>query len=371
MRIGIPREIKIEEYRVGLTPAGVSELCLRDHEVLVQAGAGVGVGFADEDYQAVGARIIDDAEHIYRDAELIVKVKEPQKNECRWLREGQILFSFLHLAADKTLTEALMASGATCIAYETVVDNKGALPLLTPMSEIAGRLSVQAAAHCLEKPHGGSGVLLGGVPGVKPARVVVLGGGVVGLNAARMALGLGADVCILDKSLARLRTIDELFEGRIHTLYSNTTNIEESLPDSDVVIGAVLIPGASAPRLLTREHLRCMRPGSVLVDVAIDQGGCFASSRPTTHKDPVYEIEGILHYCVANIPGAVPRTSTVALSNATLPWVIELANAGEQALFNNPVFEGGLNVARGRVTHLAVAESLELPYSQPTSVLGH
>lgn len=370
MRIGVPAEIKIEEYRVGLTPAGVSELCLHKHKILVQAGAGAGVGFSDEDYQYAGAQIVEHADQLYANADLIVKVKEPQLPECALLREGQILFAFLHLAANKAIAEALMCSGATCFAYETITDAKGALPLLTPMSEIAGRLSIQAAAHALEKTQGGAGVLLGGVPGVKPAMVVVLGGGVVGLNAARMAAGLGADVTILDTSLARLRTIDELFNGRIHTLYSNSKNLEELLPRCDALIGAVLIPGAAAPKLLAREALKNLRAGSVLVDVAIDQGGCFASSHPTTHKDPIYTVDGVLHYCVANIPGAVPRTSTLALTNATLPWVIELANAGEQGLLSNRNFAGGLNVARGQITHRAVADSLGLPWVSVDSLNG-
>lgn len=369
MRVAVPKEIKAEEYRVGLTPAGVSELCMQKHEVLVQRSAGAGVGFSDEDYQSAGAQIIDSAEQLYAKADLIVKVKEPQLSECALLQKGQLIFAFLHLAAARDITEALVRSGATCVAYETIVDAKGALPLLTPMSEIAGRLSIQAAAHALEKTWGGAGILLGGVPGVKPANVLVLGGGVVGLNAARMAMGLGADVTILDKSLSRLRTIDELFGGRIRTIFSNNKNLEELLPGSDAVIGAVLVPGASAPKLLTREDLQKLRPGSVLVDVAIDQGGCFATSRPTTHKNPLYSVENVLHYCVANIPGAVPRTSTLALTNATLPWVLELANNGERALVESKNFTGGPNILRGQLTHQAVAESLNLPWVPTASLL--
>lgn len=367
MNIGVPKEIKAEEYRVGLTPAGVSELCAHGHKVLLESQAGLGVGFANENYAAAGANIVQSAEELYASSELIVKVKEPQQAEYGLLRDKQLLFTFLHLAASKALADALMASGATCIAYETITNERGALPLLSPMSEIAGRLSVQAAAHCLEKPQGGAGVLLGGVPGVLPATVLVIGGGIVGLNAARMAMGLGAKVIIVEKSLSRLRVIDELFEGRISTLYSTQQNLEVVLPQCDAVIGAVLVPGATAPRLVTRDMLGIMKPGSVLVDVAIDQGGCFESSRATSHKAPTYIEEKVVHYCVANIPGAVPVTSTLALTNATLPWVLALADKGEAALLDE-AFRNGVNVARSCITHPAVADSLELKY-HPADVL--
>ncbi len=365
MRIGVPKEIKTDEYRVGLTPGGVVELLAHGHEVIVEENAGEGVGFSNEIYENSGARIFDQ-KTVFAESDLIIKVKEPQLNECALLNEGQCIFTFLHLAANKAIAEALMASGASCIAYETIEDNRS-LPLLTPMSEIAGRLSVQAAAHCLEKPQGGRGILLGGVPGVPPASILVIGGGTVGLNAARMALGLGADVTIVDQSLARLRYIDEVFNGLIHTLYSNQQNVEQRLPLVDAVIGAVLVPGAAAPKLILREQLALLKPGTVLVDVAIDQGGCFETSSPTTHRDPTYQVDNILHYCVANIPGAVPRTSTLALTNASLPWVIKLANKGEAA-FKEPMFAGGLNVARGRITHRAVAESLDLMHFQAESL---
>jgi alanine dehydrogenase len=370
MLIGIPKEIKNHEYRVGLTPAGVRELIARGHGVLVQQNAGFEIGLTDELYLKAGAEIVAAAEDIYRRAELIVKVKEPQPQECAWLRAGQILFTYLHLASDRELTQRLIASQATCIAYETVTDSRGALPLLAPMSEVAGRMAVQAAAHHLEKAQGGRGVLLGGVPGVEPAQVLVLGGGVVGINAARMALGLGAHVAIVDKSLPRLRQLDELFGPQLTTIYSTVDAIEQRLPSADAVIGAVLIPGAAAPKLIDRTALRTMKPGSVLVDVAIDQGGCFETSKPTTHENPTYVVDGIIHYCVANMPGAVARTATFALTNATLPYILRLADLGyKTALRNDVEFRNGLNVHAGAVTYRAVAELFAQPYIDATALL--
>ena len=371
MRIGVPKEIKNHEYRVGMTPAGVRELVAAGHRVLVEAGAGSAVGFDDAHYTEAGAALAAGVEDLFTRSELIVKVQEPQPEECRRLRADQTLFTYLHLAPDPEQTRLLLASGATCIAYETVTGANNSLPLLAPMSEVAGRMSIQEAALCLEKSKGGSGVLLGGVPGVEAGRVVVLGGGVVGLNAARMALGLGADVTILDRSLPRLRQIDELFDGRIKTLYSTTDAIESQLKVADAVIGAVLIPGASAPKLVTRAMLGLMKPGSVLVDVAIDQGGCFETSRPTTHQEPTYVVDGIIHYCVANMPGGVARTSTLALTNATLPFVLSLANRGaEAALLADANLLNGLNVYRGVVTVEAVAEAQGLRYVAPAEALG-
>ncbi len=356
MRVGVPTEIKNHEYRVGLSPAGVRELCAAGHEVIVQTGAGDGVGFNDEQYLQAGAQLADDAESVFAAAELIVKVKEPQPHECQLLRPGQTLFTYLHLAPDPQQTQLLLKSGATCIAYETVTDSHGGLPLLAPMSEVAGRMSVQEGAHCLEKARGGSGVLLAGVPGVPPATVLVIGGGVVGLNAARMALGLGANVALLDRSLPRLRYIDEVYGERITTVYSTIEAIEHYLTLADLVIGAVLVPGASAPKLVTRDMLSLMKPRSVLVDVAIDQGGCFETSRPTTHDDPIYTVDEIIHYCVANMPGGVARTATLALTNATLPYVMALANRGVSgALKNDPHLCAGLNIHHGKITCEAVA----------------
>ncbi|NDV12546.1 alanine dehydrogenase [Crenobacter caeni] len=370
MLIGVPKEIKVHEYRVGLTPSGVRELVAAGHSVLVQSQAGLGVGFTDEHYLQAGASIAANAAEVFERAQMICKVKEPQPVECRMLRPGQVLFTYLHLAPDPDQTRLLVDSGAIAIAYETVTDDKGGLPLLAPMSEVAGRMAIQAGAHALEKAQGGRGVLLGGVPGVAPARVVVLGGGVVGLNAARMAMGVGADVTILDKSLPRLKEIDMLFEGRIKTLMSNTANIEEMVRDADMVIGAVLIPGAAAPKLVTRKMLGRMKPGAVLVDVAIDQGGCFETSRPTTHQEPTYVVDGIVHYCVANMPGGVARTSTMALTNATLPFALELANKGwARALLENPHLMNGLNVCAGKVTYAAVASALGYPYADPVSTV--
>lgn len=371
MLIGVPKEIKNSEYRVGLTPSGVRELIAHGHQVLVQRSAGSSIGLSDDDYARVGATLIAEPESIYQRAELIVKVKEPQPHECAWLHAGQALFTYLHLASDTELTRRLIASQATCIAYETVTDASGALPLLAPMSEVAGRMAIQAAAHHLEKAQGGRGVLLGGVPGVAPASVLVLGGGVVGLNAARMALGLGAKVTIVDRSLARLRQIDELFGPQLMTLYSTTDAIEHQLPHADAVIGAVLIPGAAAPKLVTRAMLALMKPGSVVVDVAIDQGGCFETSKPTTHQDPTYVVDGVIHYCVANMPGAVARTATFALTNATLPYVLALANDGvKSALLTSKDFRNGLNLHAGQVTYQAVAELFSHTYVAAETALS-
>ncbi|ADV27949.1 alanine dehydrogenase [Pseudoxanthomonas suwonensis 11-1] len=371
MLVGVPSETKVHEYRVGITPAGARELSAHGHQVLVQRGAGLGAGLADEAYEAAGAQLVDGAAEVYGRAELVVKVKEPQPDECAMLRAGQVLFAYLHLAPDRAQAEALLASGATAIAYETVTDAAGGLPLLAPMSEVAGRMAIQAGAHALEKAQGGSGVLLGGVPGVAPAEVLVLGGGTVGLNAARMAMGLGARVTVVDRSIERLRQIDELYGDRISTLYSVRDSIDDRLARSDLVIGAVLVPGAAAPRLVTRGQLKLMRPGSVLVDVAIDQGGCFETSRPTTHDAPTYEVDGIIHYCVANMPGAVARTSTFALANATLPRVLELAGKGvNQALGDDVHLRNGLNVHAGHITHRAVADALSLPFTQAAEALA-
>jgi alanine dehydrogenase len=355
MRVGVPKEIKVHEYRVGLTPASAREFVQRGHAVLVETGAGAGIGASDDDYTAVGAMIGSAADAFATD--MVVKVKEPQPAEWARLRDGQILFTYLHLASDRPQTEGLLQSGVTAIAYETITDGKGGLPLLSPMSEVAGRLSIQAAAASLEKHGGGEGLLLGGVPGVPAGRVVVLGGGVVGTQAAKVAVGLGAEVTILDKSLPRLRDLDDLFGGRVRTCYSTADTLETEVRQTDALIGAVLVPGASAPKLITRDLLRLMKPGSVLVDVAIDQGGCAETSRATTHADPTYIEEGIVHYCVANMPGAVPRTSTRALNNATLPVGLALADKGLAALTDAHI-AAGLNVHRGRLTNHAVADSL-------------
>ena len=372
MLIGVPKEIKNHEYRIGLTPAGVRELVSAGHNVLVETQGGSAIGLTDAQYADAGAEVVATAAEIFERAELVVKVKEPQPSECKQLRAHQTLFTYLHLAPDPEQTKLLLASGATCIAYETVTGINNSLPLLAPMSEVAGRMSIQEAALCLEKSKGGSGVLLGGVPGVEAGKVVVLGGGVVGLNAARMGLGLGADVTILDRSLPRLRQIDELFDGRIKTLYSTTEAIETQLRTADAVIGAVLVPGASAPKLVTRDMLGVMKPGSVLVDVAIDQDGCFATSRATTHQDPTYVVDGIIHYCVANMPGGVARTSTFALTNATLPFVMSLANKGaEEALRSDAHLLNGLNVYRGVLTVRAVAEAQELSFVEPAEALQY
>jgi alanine dehydrogenase len=359
MRIGVPTEIKTDEYRVAITPAGVRELSVRGHDVLVQAGAGKGSAMGDEQFRAQGARIVPDADTLFAEAELILKVKEPQPEEARRLREGQTLFTYLHLAAEPELTRLLQESGATCIAYETVEDSDGRLPLLAPMSEVAGKIATQAGAFMLEKPLGGRGILLGGVPGVAAATVLVIGGGVVGMNAAVIAIGMQADVFVFDRSIDRLRELEVAFGGRASTVYSSTLAIEEMLPAADLVIGAVLVHGGRAPRVITREQLKLMKRNAVLVDVSIDQGGCFETSRPTTHSNPTYEVDGITHYCVTNMPGAVPITSTYALTNATLPYVIELAEYGvDEALARNDALRQGLNVRGGEITHPAVAEAL-------------
>jgi alanine dehydrogenase len=361
MRIGVPTEVKQDEYRIAITPAGVRELTARGQEVLVQSGAGEGSAMGDEQFQAQGARIVADADAVFAGAELVLKVKEPQPEEVGRLRQGQTLFTYLHLAAEPELARGLMASGATCIAYETVEDAEGRLPLLAPMSEVAGKIATQAGAFMLEKPLGGRGILLGGVPGVAAATVLVIGGGVVGMNAAVIAIGMQADVFVFDRSIDRLRELEVAFAGRASTVYSSTLAIEEMLPTADLVIGAVLVHGGRAPHVVTREQLGVMKPHAVLVDVSIDQGGCFETSRPTTHSNPTYEVDGITHYCVTNMPGAVPITSTYALTNATLPYVIDLAERGvEEAFERNPGLRMGLNVQDGRITHPAVAEALGL-----------
>lgn len=373
MLIGVPKEIKNHEYRIGLSPAAVREYVANGHQVIVENNGGSAIGFTNEDYIAAGASIVDTPEEIFAKAEMIVKVKEPQPNECKQLREGQILYTYLHLAPDPTQTKLLAESGVTAIAYETVTDNQGGLPLLAPMSEVAGRMSIQAGAHHLEKAHGGSGTLLGGVPGVAPAEVLVIGGGVVGINAAKMALGMGAEVTMLDRSLPRLRQLDDIFNGRVKTIYSTVDAIDHYSKTADLVIGAVLIPGAAAPKLLTREHLKNMKPGSVLVDVAIDQGGCFETSKATTHQDPTYVVEDVVHYCVANMPGGVARTSTIALNNATLPYGIQLANHGLEAMRKNENLRHGLNMHKGKITYKAVhddlGEELGLDYLDPLKAL--
>jgi len=363
MKIGVPKEIKIHEYRVGLVPAGVRELVDAGHEVRVETGAGAGIGFEDLHYKAAGAQIAATPADVFATSDLVVKVKEPQIAECRQLQKGQVLFTYLHLAADREQTEALLACGATAIAYETVTAADGSLPLLTPMSEVAGRMSVQVGATCLQKANGGFGVLLGGVPGVAPAKVVVLGGGVSGTHAAEMAVGLRADVTVVDRSVKRLRELSAIFGNRLKTVYSTALAIEDLVRDADLVIGAVLIAGAAAPKLVTRAMVRSMKPGTVLVDIAIDQGGCFETSRPTTHAEPTYVQDGVLHYCVTNMPGAVPRTSTFALTNATLPYVRALADSGwRQAITRDPGLARGLNVHAGRLTHEAVASALGIEY---------
>ncbi len=362
MRVGVPKEIKVHEYRVGLTPGAVREYVAHGHSVVVETNAGAGIGASDEVYRKAGAVIAGTAAEIFAASDMIVKVKEPQAAEWSQLREGQILFTYLHLAPDPAQAKGLMESGCTAIAYETVTDAKGGLPLLAPMSEVAGRLSIEAAGAALKRSAGGRGILLGGVPGVAPARVVVIGGGVVGTHAARMAVGLGAEVTILDRSLPRLRELDEMFAGRVRTRFPTTEAIEQEVFAADAVIGAVLVPGASAPKLVTRKMLKSMQQGSVLVDVAIDQGGCFETSHATTHADPTYQVDGIIHYCVANMPGAVPLTSSQALNNATLPFGLALACDGFAAVTQDPHLRAGLNVHRGRITNKAVADSLGLTY---------
>ena len=371
MLIGVPKEIKVHEYRVGLTPDSVREFGVHGHTVVVETGAGAGIGRSDDDYRTAGAEIVGDAKAVFDRAEMIVKVKEPQASERRMLRDGQILFTYLHLAADQEQCRDLVASGATCIAYETVTDGKGGLPLLAPMSQVAGRLSIQAGAHCLERAHGGEGILLGGVPGVAPAKVLVIGGGVVGANAIMMALGMGADVTVLDRNVDVLRGLARQFGPALKTVYSTQAALAEHVLGADMVIGAVLVVGAEAPKLVTAEMVTRMRPGSVLVDVAIDQGGCFATSRPTTHAEPTYVVDGVVHYCVANMPGAVPRTSTYALNNVTLPYALALAARGPRtALLDNPNFLQGLNVCRGKVTYKAVADDLGYEFVDPAEALA-
>jgi alanine dehydrogenase len=371
MLVGVPREIKDHEYRVGLTPSAVRELVAHGHKVIVQAGAGEAIDLDDAHYQAAGAEIVADAAAVFARADMVVKVKEPQPVEIGMLREGQILFTYLHLAPDREQTQGLLKSGCIGIAYETVTDDRGGLPLLAPMSEVAGRMSIQAGAHALEREAGGRGVLLGGVPGVPPAKVVVLGGGVVGMNALRMALGLEADVTVIDRSLPRLKELDLAFAPALKTRYSTTDVIEESVATADLVIGAVLLPGGTAPKLVTRQMVASMRRGTVVVDVSIDQGGCFETSRPTTHSNPTYVVDGVVHYCVTNMPGAVARTSTFALNNATLPFTLALADKGYRgALQADPHLRNGLNIFAGKVTHEAVAKDQGLECVPPEKALG-
>ncbi len=372
MLVGVPKEIKKGEFRVGLAPNSVYELVSQGHKVIIEKGAGAGIECSDADYEAVGAEIVADPQSIFAAAEMIVKVKEPQPEECALLHEGQILFTYLHLAADPAQAKALMLSKCAAIAYETVTDKRGGLPLLSPMSEVAGRLAIQAGAQALEKLRGGRGILLGGVPGVEPANVVVLGGGVVGTNAARMAMGQEARVIVLDKSLQRLQELDFQFGSKLTTIFATRASLQKYVLHADLVIGAVLVPGSSAPRLVTRDMLANMLPGSVMVDVAIDQGGCFETSRPTTHDAPTYVVDGVVHYCVTNMPGAVPRTSTFALNNATLPFVTMLANKGlKQALREDAHLLQGLNVYKGQITHAAVAASIGESFTNPEIALVH
>jgi alanine dehydrogenase len=370
MRIGTPREIKVEEYRVGLTPASVREYVAHGHQVIVERDAGLGIGAGDDAYKTAGAVVVQTADEVFATADMIVKVKEPQPSEWRRLRDGQILFTYLHLAPDPEQTKGLLASRCTAVAYETVTDAHGGLPLLAPMSEVAGRLAIEAAGAALRKPAGGMGKLIGGVPGVAPAKIVVIGGGVVGTHAARMAAGLGGNVVILDRSLPRLRALDEMFGGRARTRFATLEAIDEETTDADVVVGAVLVPGARAPKLITRAHLVRMKSRAVLVDVAIDQGGCFETSRATTHQDPTYVVDDVIHYCVANMPGAVPVTSSHALNNATLPFGLALADKGLRALIDDPHLRAGLNIHRGKVTNQAVADSLNMAAASPEDVLA-
>ena len=363
VKVGVPKEIKTLEFRVGMTPAGVRELVHDGHEVIVETNAGLGIGMSDTDYEKAGAKVAATAKDVFDAAEMIIKVKEPQLTECAMLRDDQVLFTYLHLAADPAQTKALVDSGTTAIAYETVTAADGSLPLLTPMSEVAGRLSIQSGAYHLQKANGGRGVLLGGVPGVVPGKVIIIGGGVSGTNAADMAIGLGADVTILDRSLPRLREIDDIWGGRIHTVYSTKHAIDDLVPQADLVVGAVLIAGAAAPKLVTAQNVKDMHSGSVMVDISIDQGGCFETSRPTTHAEPTYVVDDVVHYCVTNMPGAVPRTSTFALTNATLPFVKALANLGwREALSQDPHLANGLNVHAGNINHEAVAHDLGYDY---------
>jgi len=370
MKIGCPTEIKPQEFRVGVTPSAAQEAAAHGHTVLIQTGAGSGAGFEDADYIAAGARIVDTADEIFATADMIVKVKEPQKGERKMLQEGQILFTYLHLAPDPAQTHDLIASGATCIAYETVTDSNGGLPLLAPMSEVAGKLAPQVGAWTLQKANGGRGVLMGGVPGVGPTQVAVIGGGVVGTHAARVEAGMGAEVTVLDRSLARIRYLDDAYGPSFRTRYASKSNIQEMIALADMVVGAVLVPGAAAPKLVRRADLKHMKTGAALVDVAIDQGGCFETSRATTHEDPIYDVDGILHYCVANMPGAVARTSTIALGNATMPFMLALADKGwKQACIDDPHLLAGLNVHAGQLTYAAVGNALGIDVTDAQSVL--
>ena len=371
MKIGVPKEIKTLEFRVGMTPAGVHEVVLDGHEVIVETNAGSGIGVTDAEYASAGASVVATPEEVFAAAEMVIKVKEPQLHECAMLRPGQVLFTYLHLAADAAQAEALVQSGATAIAYETVTADDHSLPLLTPMSEVAGRLSIQAGAFALQKANGGCGKLLGGVPGVLPANVLVIGGGVSGANAADMAVGLGANVTIMDRSLPRLRELDDIWGGRVHTVYSTKHAIDELAPQADLIIGAVLIAGAAAPKLVSKQNVKDMQSGSVMVDISIDQGGCFETSKPTSHAEPTYVVDDVVHYCVTNMPGAVPRTSTYALTNATLPFVKALANLGwKEALSRDPHLANGLNVHAGHVNHEAVAHDLGYDYQSPADALA-
>lgn len=370
MIIGVPKEIKNNENRVAVTPAGVAEFVKHGHTVYVQNSAGEGSGFVDAEYQEAGAKMLATIEEVYAIAEMIVKVKEPIESEYKLIKKGQLLFTYFHFASYEPLTNAMIASGATCLAYETVEKADRSLPLLVPMSEVAGRMSIQEGAKYLEKPLGGRGILLGGVPGVKPAEVVVLGGGIVGTQAAKMAAGMGAHVIIMDISIPRLRQLDDIMPANVQTLYSNGYNIKQAIKTADLVIGGVLIPGAKAPHLITREMLKLMKKGAVLVDVAVDQGGCFETTKATTHAEPTYVIEGIIHYCVANMPGAVPYTSTLALTNATLPYALQLANKGwKEACKNNPELRLGLNVVDGKVVYKGVSDTFNLPYTPVEEIL--
>ncbi|MCH2189723.1 MAG: alanine dehydrogenase [Gammaproteobacteria bacterium] len=370
MKIGVAKEIKNHEYRIGLSPASAMELIRNGHEVTISTGAAAGIGLTDDDYTAVGAKIAASNEQIFAESEMIIKVKEPQPDECKQLSKGQLLFTYLHLAPDPVQTELLLESGVTAVAYETVTGPNNSLPLLAPMSEVAGRLAAQAGAHCLEKAQGGLGVLMGGVPGTEPAKVLVIGGGVVGQNAAYVAAGMGAEVTILDRSVPKLRELDAFFQGRAKCLYSTSEALERFAAEADLLIGAVLIPGASAPKLVTRDIIKTMKSGAVMVDVAIDQGGCFETSKATTHQQPTFVVDDVVHYCVANMPGAVPKTSTYALNNATLPFAISLANNGwKQAMQNDPHLLNGLNVHEGKLTYEAVASAQGLEFTNPSSLL--
>lgn len=370
MHIGVPKEIKNHEYRAGLTPASVKELTSHGHRVTIETGLGKGAGIGDDEYVSAGAAVTGDAKSIFAAADMIVKVKEPQASECAMLRAGQILFTFLHLAPDVPQTQALLKSGCTGIAYETVQTSDGKLPLLTPMSEVAGRLSIQVGAHYLEREHGGRGILLGGVPGVSPAHVLIIGAGVSGSHALQMAVGMGARVTVMDKNLNRLRELDAIYSGRIECVYANAGAIARALPHVDLVVGAVLVPGASAPKLVRQKDLSIMKPGSVMVDIAIDQGGCFETSRPTTHDNPVYLEGGVIHYCVTNMPGAVPRTSSFALNNVTLPYATALADHGLDALRRDPSLLAGLNVHAGKLTNAAVADAQGANFTSPLNALS-